>query len=159
MQLYIKQKVFSIKDRFNIYDRNGEVKYKAEGEIFTLGKKLHIYDNNGTEIIYIKQKLASFLPKYSISVRGNEPVEVVKKFTFIKHAYAVPDWDIEIKGNFIAHNYQVFRGSQEIARLDKELFSFGDAYEIDIYNPQDELTVLALILVIDCCMENSNNAH
>ena len=44
MKLYIKQKVFSFRDKFHIFDENGEVKYTATGEILTLGKKLHVTD-------------------------------------------------------------------------------------------------------------------
>ena len=68
MKLYIRQKVFSFKDKFSIYDENGEIQYTAEGEIFTLGKKLHIKDLNGREVIFIKQRLLTFLPKYEISI-------------------------------------------------------------------------------------------
>ena len=77
MKLYIKQKVFSFKDKFNIYDERGEIKYTAEGEIFTLGKKLHITDTNGQEVIFIRQRLLTFLPKYEISLPGGETVEIV----------------------------------------------------------------------------------
>ena len=50
MDLYIKQKVFSWKDKFSVYDRNGEQRYYVEGEVFTVGKKLHLYDNFGKRI-------------------------------------------------------------------------------------------------------------
>ena len=49
MKLYIQQKVFSFKDKFNIWDEAGNPKYYAEGEIFSLGKKLHVYDAAGNE--------------------------------------------------------------------------------------------------------------
>ena len=39
MKLYLKQKVFSIGDKFFIYDENGEEKYRVEGEFFPLAKK------------------------------------------------------------------------------------------------------------------------
>lgn len=159
MKLYIKQKVFSFKDKFNVYDERGEIKYTAEGEIFTLGKKLHITDINGREVIFIRQRLLTFLPKYEISLMGNEPVEIVKNFTLFRHEYTIPSWDITIKGDFFAHEYEVMRHGEEIAHLSKEWFTWGDTYAINIADPGDELMALASILVVDCCMEAQNNAR
>ena len=158
MKLYIKQKVFSFKDKFSIYDENGEIKYTAEGEIFTLGKKLHIKDLNGREVIFIKQRLLTFLPKYEISINEAAPVEIVKNFNLLKHAYTIPEWDITIKGDFFAHEYEVIRNDTEIAHLSKEWFTWGDTYAINIADARDELMALASILVVDCCMEVQNNA-
>ena len=40
MQLYMKQKVFSIKDKFSIQNSLGEDKYYVEGKIISFGKKV-----------------------------------------------------------------------------------------------------------------------
>ena len=159
MKLFIKQKVFSFKDKFNIFDERGEIKYTATGEIFTLGKKLHVTDAAGNEVIFIRQRLITFLPKYEITLGTGDAVEIVKKITFLRHEYAIPQWDITIKGDFFAHEYEVYKGNEKIAHLSKEWFTFGDAYAIDIPDPRDELTALAAILVVDCCMEVQRNAN
>lgn len=158
MKLYIKQKVFSFKDKFSVYDERGEVKYTAEGEIFTLGKKLHIKDTSDREVIFIRQRLLTFLPKYEISVNSAEPVEIVKNFTIFKHSYTIPQWDVTISGDFFAHEYEVMRNCEKIAHLSKEWFTWGDTYAIEIADPRDELMALASILVVDCCMEVQRNA-
>lgn len=43
-QLLIKQKVFSIRDKFDIYDENQNVKYRVESSLFSLKYKLTVYD-------------------------------------------------------------------------------------------------------------------
>ena len=157
MKLYIKQKVFSFKDKFNIFDEYGDVKYTAEGELFSFSKKLHIKDTSDREVIFIRQKITSILPKYEVSVKGSDTFEIVKNFRIFKHEYSINELDIKIYGDFIAHNYTVERNGSVIATLSKELFTWGDSYAIDIINPVDELTVLAVILVVDCCMESAQN--
>lgn len=157
MKLYIKQKVFSFKDKFNVFDFNGNVKYRAEGELISFGKKLHVYDHNDREVIFIRQKLITFLPKYEVSVLGNEPVEIVKNFTFLKHEYSIPAWNIKVHGDFFAHEYSVEQNGMVIAHMSKEWLTWGDTYGINIADGCNELLVLAVILVIDCCMENQNN--
>ena len=57
MNLYIKERVFTWGDKFDVCDRNGQMKYYVEGEIFSWGKKLHVYDRYNREVAFIKQKL------------------------------------------------------------------------------------------------------
>ena len=157
MKLLIKQKVFSIGSKFNIYDENGEIKYVAVGEIFTFGRKLHIMDVSGNEVIYIEQKLLTFKPRYEIYIAGNAPVEIVKEFTLFKHEYSIPDWNVKINGDFLAHEYTVTMNGYEIAAMSKEWLTWGDTYTINIPDPGNELLALASILVVDCCMESNND--
>ena len=94
MELYMKQKVFSLNDKFTIKDGEGNDKYKVEGEIFTLGKKLHVYNMEEREIAFIEQKLMTFMPKFFVYVNGEKIIEIVKKFTFLKPKYEIigKDW-------------------------------------------------------------------
>ncbi|MDE6863009.1 MAG: hypothetical protein K2J41_01320 [Eubacterium sp.] len=82
MKLYMKQKVFSFRDRFTIKDEYGEDKYYIEGEILSLGKKLRIYDMGGNELAFVREKLLAFMPKFTVEINGREIAEIVKKLTF-----------------------------------------------------------------------------
>ena len=82
MKLYMKQKVFSWKDRFTVWDANGNDRYYVEGELISFGKKLHVYDVQNREVAFIHQKLFSLLPRYFVSVNGVDVAEIVKEFTF-----------------------------------------------------------------------------
>ena len=55
MHLYMKQKVFSLKDKFTIKDPFGEDKYFVEGKMISFGKKLHILDAAGNELAFVRQ--------------------------------------------------------------------------------------------------------
>ena len=157
MKLLIKQTVFSFGSKFNIFDENGEIKYVAVGEVFTFGRKLHVMDTDGNEVIYIEQKLLTFRPKYEINIVGNAPVEIVKEFTLFTHEYSIPDWNVKINGDFLAHEYTVTMNGYDIASMSKEWLTWGDTYIIDIPDPGNELLALASILVVDCCMESNND--
>ena len=79
MKLYIKQKVFSIKDKFTIKDEEGNDKYFVEGKILSLGKKFHVYNMEKEEVAYIEQKLMNLLPKFFVYVKGEKIAEIHKK--------------------------------------------------------------------------------
>ena len=47
MKLYIKQRVFSWRDRFTIKDESGNDRYAAEGEFFTWGDSYELDITDG----------------------------------------------------------------------------------------------------------------
>ena len=157
MKLYLKQKVFSIGDKFTLYDEAGNDRYYVQGEVFSFGKKLHILDTAGNELAMIRQKLMTFLPRYSIEIGGTPVAEVVKKFTFFHNEYAIEGLGWVVHGNMFDHEYELYSGDQLIAQVRKEWFTFGDAYEIDISPNAHLVTALAVVLVIDACLEQEND--
>ena len=159
MKLYIKQRVFSLKDRFEIYSENEEVLFRCEGDFFTLGKKRHLFDNVGREIAYIEQKVLSFLPRYTIYIPGEEAAVVVKNFTFSHQSYDIEKYGWSVEGDFMAHEYDIFdEFDKTIATVHKRWLAWGDTYEIDIENRDNLTRVLATVLVIDACIDNARAA-
>lgn len=155
MSLYIKEKVFSWNDVFHAYDEAGNVRYTVEGEVFSWGKKLHIYDHTGRECAFIQQKLFTFLPRYEILQNGCVVAEVVKDFTLFTQKYTVhgPEWNVH--GAFWYHDYEISHGNQQVATVSKQWFTLGDAYELRIFESVDPALALAVVLVIDACIDAS----
>lgn len=154
MKLYIKQKVFSWGDKFAVKNESGDDIYYVKGEVFTIGKKLHIYDAENNEIAFIKQKIVSFLPRYTITVRGEQIADVVKKISLLKQKYTVDGLNWEVVGDFLAHEYSVFDSDgNEIVKVTKEWLTWGDSYVIDTASTVDPVAALSLLLVIDACLQ------
>lgn len=159
MKLYMKQKVFSWKDRFTIMDSFGEDKYFVEGEFLSLGKKLHITDKNGREAAFVKQKLIALMPKFTIEIDGREIAEIVKKFTLFTPKYIVKGLGWEVEGDFFAHDYVIKDGSRIIVSIHKQWMSWGDTFELDVDSDENEVVALAVVLAIDAVMDaNASSA-
>lgn len=158
MQFYMKQKVFSWSDQFSIYDAAGAPVFTVQGEIFTFGKRLHLYDAAGRELFLIRQKVFSFLPRYFIEQGEQTVASVVKEFTFFRQEYTVEGLGWSVEGDFTAHNYVITAGGMHIASVDKRWFTFGDAYEITVAPDINPALVLAVVLVIDACLDNDGAA-
>ena len=160
MKLYIKQKLFTFKDRFNIKDENEVDILQVEGKVFSFGKQLSIKTMDLEEVAYVKQKVLNFLPTFEITV-GDEVHVLKKQFTFFKPAYALPSLNIRIEGNFTAHQYTILREDLVIANISKAFFSFADSYEVDILEDKDMKIVIAIVIAIDAVlsMERSNQVN
>ncbi len=157
MKLYIKQKVFSWGDKFTVKDETGQDRYYVEGEIFTFGKKLHVYDMNGSEVAYIKQEVWSLLPRFYVFCGGRQVAEIKREFTFLLPKYSIEGLGWEIDGSFLAHDYEITKNGYPIVSISKEWMSWGDSYELNISNPQDEIVALAVVLTIDCVLETKSS--
>lgn len=152
-KLYMKQAVFSLRSRFTVKDESETDRYTVEGEFFTLGRKLHIYDMHGEEVALIHQKVFSFLPRFFVYVNGEKVAEIVKELSFLRPKYRIEGLDWEINGDFWAHQYEITSGPVPIVSVSKEWISWGDSYALEIVHPEDTTLALAVVLAIDCVMD------
>lgn len=158
MRLYIKQKVFSFKDKFFVKDENGNDRYYIEGEFFSLGKKLHIYAMDGTEVAFIHQKVMSFLPRFYVYVGGTQVAEIVKEFTLFRNKYRIDGLGWQVDGDFMDHDYEITANGRPIVAISKEWFTWGDSYLLDIADNVDPVNALSVVLAIDCVIEMQRRA-
>lgn len=149
MKLYIKQKVFSIRDKFTVEDEDGNDKYFVKGEFVSLRGKLHILDSEKQEIGEIYSKLISLTPHYILELDGVKKAEIVKEITLFKPNFKIKGTDIRIKGNIFDHDYDLFDGKEKIMEIRKKWISLGDSYVLNILDEKYELLALGIALAID----------
>ena len=159
MKLYMKQKMLSFKQDFNIMDDNQKPVYKIDGELISIGRKLHIIDlATNEEVAFVKQKVLTLLPQVDVFVGGEHVTSIKKRLTFIKQGYDVSNLDWTIKGNILAHDYEIYDAQGDlIAQITKQYFAMSDTYEFNIDdNEVDPVYVIAVALAIDAVMDNKN---
>ena len=157
MKLYIEEKIFTLGNKFSVFDEQGNEKYYVEGEIFTFGNKLHVYDLQGHEVAYIEQELLTWMPRYHVYVGGREVAQICREFTFFTPKYRVDGLDWDVTGHFLEHDYEITRMGRPVVTIEKEWMTWGDCYELNIADPADELAALAVVITIDCVNESRNN--
>ena len=157
MKLYIKQRIFSWNDSFSVYDSMERELFTVQGAFFSFGKKLTIFDRTDREIYRIEQELFRFRPRYHI-VEGEEiRATVVKEVSMFRPYYTVegPGW--EVQGDFFDHDYEITDGGRLVASVQKQWFTWGDTYEINVDDAYDPVAVLAVAIIIDCVLESQDH--
>jgi len=161
MRYQINQKIFSFGDNFTIKDEYGSEKFFVKGKIFAFGDKLRIYDENGIEKVYIEQKLFKFMPEYSIYLEGQYAAKVKKEFTFFRPRFYIESTfgQYSIEGDFFGYDFRILKQGRIVASVSKKFFSFRDSYGVDIADDENQVLILALVIVIDQVIhdENHNN--
>ena len=163
MELYIKQKVFSFKDHFSVTDDQGNQLYEVQGKTFSFKDQLTLTETNGTNQILIKEKWASWMPRYLIEQDDQVIFEVVKKFSFFKTNFDILPSNWNVEGEIFKHHYRLKDGSKELMFVRKEWLSWGDTYHVTIHDEQLVLPCLAIMIVLDMVLhsnkQNSHNHH
>jgi len=151
MKFYIKQKVISLKDRFNVYDENQNVKYTVKGKYFSLLNKLKLLDEHDELIYHAEKRLFRLLPKYIIFDTNHRQLATIKKQLAFTPRYEIfmHDKKLYIDGTFLGHNFTLSDENGSLASIHKKYISWGDTYEIDIFNETYLNLILFIVIVID----------
>ena len=159
-KFYIKQKYFSIQDKYRIFSKDEEELYYAKKRMFIdhLGL-IRKYDEK--EVFFIKREYFHFLPKY-VLYRNHEQVAAVKmRFSIFTSKFDIESkyGDFQVYGDWLSHDFSISLDGDEKARIHKMYLSFGDCYEIIInaLNNEEKEFYLALVLMIDNCIHNNKN--
>lgn len=159
---YLKQKVFSFKDRYKVYDENEQVVFHCEGKMFSFKQPIKIIDSTTNEHLFtLSKKVFSFLPTYYLmNPNGNIIGTLKKEMKFLKHSVAI---DIEgvglinIEGNLFAHAFSAKLNDQIIMTVQKKIFSVGDSYEITVDETLvDVPLMIAVAIMIDHMLHNES---
>jgi uncharacterized protein YxjI len=158
MKLLIKQRVFSWTDSYDVYDEAGNPKYFVKNEIFSLLHRIHVRDVQGNEIGMIRQQFTFFMPTFEIEIGGRMYGSIQKQFTLFRPKYDIDYNGWRCEGDFLEWSYDVYSGCSVVVHISKKLFHWGDTYEIDIANPQDEIMALMLVIAIDAANCSQGNS-
>ena len=154
MKLYIKEKAISVMDKFYVRNEKGDKVYEIRKKIApAIGLKLFIFDMEGNELAYIKEKNIAIKPKFRIFVGGQHTATVEKKIVALKPKYEVDELGWKIKGNIIEHNYKIISSKGEAMNIHKGILRLSDTFELEITDTKHLLEALAVVLAIDCVMD------
>lgn len=159
MTLYIKQKVFSFTDRYNIYTEDEQAVYEVYRKPFTWGAQIHINDLAGNEVLFIKRKVTFLLAEYEIYEGQTLRAVVNQEFSMFRPRLTIssPDGQLELEGQAFGMNFSILRSGYEMGSIEKAWFTFGDSYRLEVRNAVDAPFFCALVIAIDNCLHNDNH--
>lgn len=149
MKLYIKQKIFSLTDTFDIFDEYQNQKYYAKCDFTLMLHQLRVYQN-GNQIGHVAQHFKLFEPEFSFYLNDQLIGKIIKEITLFRPKYHLDFNDWRIEGDFFGLDYDVFdsRGNI-IMSFSKAFFAFSDCYCLDIKDPKNEKLCLLIALAVD----------
>ncbi|MDQ2087641.1 LURP-one-related family protein [Herbivorax sp. ANBcel31] len=158
MRYIVRQKVFSLRSSFTIKDEGQEDIYLVKGQLLSLGNKLRIFNMGEEELCYIEQQLFRFLPEYNIYIDGVLEASIKKKFALFKNDFeiAAKKGQYYIEGDVFAYEFNIYKEGFMVASVSKKFFSFGDTYGVEVDDDENQVFIMALVIIIDMVCHNNN---
>jgi uncharacterized protein YxjI len=157
---YLKQKVFSLTDRYKIFDETQQELYEVRSKMFSLTNKMELSRiSDGTVLFHFQKQLFHLMPTYHLMDGNHESIATVKKqFTLLSKKVNVEanDATYHVEGDFTGHQFSIIKDGSEVANLKKKWISWGDTYEITIYEDHQAEFMLSLVILIDSMFHEEN---
>lgn len=148
MELYVKEKLLSMHNKYHIYNEFGSLEYEIQSKVISFGDKTTIYDKNGKEVAYIAQELLHLTSHYNVYIDNKLSYQIKKKFQFFKNDYELSN-SYRVDGNVFNLNFNVYNDDNKlVASVNRKFLSIGDKYKIEIFDEKDLKTILTIIVAI-----------
>lgn len=150
MRFLVRQKYFTVRDKFYIEDANGAPRYMVKGKLISFSKKFSVCAPNEREIYFIKQRLFRLFPTFDILSNGQEVARYRGKLSFFtkRAKLTSPFGDYKIAGSPWAWDFQVKANGAPVMSISKKILRIADTYTVDINNA-DEPLMLSVAIIID----------
>jgi uncharacterized protein YxjI len=161
MKFYIKQKVFTFKDKFTVMDEQQNIKYEVKGKFMSIKNKLELTNQSGEILLRSERKVLSFMPTYFIFDSKNQEIAMVKRIFGFKPKFnlRILHNDYYVDGSLFGHSFGIYDSHNNlVTSISKKIISWGDTYEIDVVDENNLELLLFMVIIIDQVVhENKNN--
>ena len=160
MKFYIKQKVFTLKDHFNIMNEEQEIQYQVKGKFMSISDKLQLLDKGEQLVLHAKRKVFSLLAKYYIyNIRDEEVAVIQQKFQLFRPKFKiyVKGKEMDVEGSLFAHSFTIMDNQTVVASIQKKIISWGDTYAIEIFDEENVELLLFTVIVLDQVIHERRN--
>ena len=159
MRYHIRERAWSLTEAFVIRDDEGNRVFEIPGKFFHIGDDLVMFERyTGQELVHIKQRILSLLPRYEIYRDGQLWADVHEQFRFFGERFKVEGANgiiFHVDGDIWRWNFTVSDDQGNLlARIGRQFSIFRDSYAVDVAPNVDAPFILALAIVIEMVKEH-----
>ena len=148
--LYTKRELFTVHKHIDVFDDDGNILYRAGSKFPSILDKTDIWDAQERHVAHMERKLFSFHQRHFVNMEDGSCFELSNElFHLIEDVIDIdgPGW--RIMGNILALNFVIYDRSEKIVALvGQKMVSIHDKYCIDIYQPEHEKTIVAIVITL-----------
>ena len=148
--LFTTTKVFTLHHHIDITDDRENVVYQANTKFPSIHDKTDVTDAAGNHVAHIERKLFTLHERHFITMADGKAFQLANElFHLVKDITNVEGLGWQLRGNIAALNFELYDERGEvIAVISQKLLSLHDKYCIDIYQPEHEPTVVAILVTL-----------
>ena len=154
--LFTSTKVFTLHHAMEITDEGGNVVYTATTKFPSLHDKTDVKDASGQQVAHIEKKLLTLHERHFITMYDGLSFELSNElFHLVRDVTNIEGLGWQLQGNILGMNFQLYdENGGIIAVISQKLMSIHDKYCVDIYRPELEMIVVAILVTLQHMMRD-----
>ncbi|MBQ9065467.1 MAG: LURP-one-related family protein [Blautia sp.] len=152
--LFTSTKVLSLRHHIDITDDHEQVVYESNSKVISIRDKTDITDAAGRHVAHIESKIFSLHERHFITMADGLKFEMSNEiFHLVKDITNIEGLGWQLRGNILGLNFQLYDShGRIIAVISQKMLSLHDKYCIDIYMPEHEKIVIAILITLQHMM-------
>ena len=154
--LFTSTKVFTLRHHIDITDAYEQVVYESNSKFLSLRDKTDVTDSAGRLVAHIEKKFFSLHERHFITMGDGTSFQMSNEFFhLVKDITNIEGLGWQLRGNIIGLNFELYDENEEIiAVIGQKMLSLHDKYCIDIYQPEYEHYVIAILVTLQHMMND-----
>lgn len=148
--LFISTSFWSFKQKTKIVGDDGSVAYTASSRLISLHDKTTISDAHGDLVATVEKKILTLREYHRVTMADGIRFDIAHEFfQLFEDTAQIADLGWTLCGNYLSLNFELYdENDRIIAVVGKKLISVKDKYAIDIYLPELEQEVVAVLVAL-----------
>lgn len=148
--LFTTTRVFTLHKHIDITDAQERVVYQADTKFPSIHDKTDVTDAHGAPVAHIERKIFTLHERHFVTMASGERFQISNElWHLIKDITNIEELGWQLRGNIAGLNFELYdKDGSVIAVIGQKLFSMHDKYCIDIYRPELEPIVVAILVTL-----------
>jgi uncharacterized protein YxjI len=154
--LFTSTKVFTLHHRIEVVDERERVAYRAESRAISLHDKTDLYDANDAPVAHIERKIITLHERHFVTMADGTCFELSNElFHVFKDITNIEGLGWQLRGNIVGLNFELYDETGGIiAVISQKMISLHDKYCVDVYRPDAEPIVVAILITLQHMMRD-----
>lgn len=154
--LFTSTKVFTLHHRIVIVDETERVAYRAETKAISLHDKTDLFDAYDNPVAHIERKVFTIHERHLVTMADGTYFELSNElFHIFKDITNIEGLGWQLRGNVVGLNFELYDETGGIvAVISQKAISMHDRYCVDVYRPDAEPIVVAILITLQHMMRD-----
>ena len=159
--LFTTSKVFTLHHHIDITDDNSQIVYQANTKFPSLHDKTDSTTADGQQVAHIEKKIFTLHQRHFVTMADGTAFQIATElFHLVKDINNIESLCWQLQGNIAGLNFELYDEHEDIiAVIGQKMLSIHDKYCIDIYKPEVESTVIAILVTLQHMMKDREAAR
>lgn len=158
--LFTSTKVLTLHHEISITDDRDQVVYQAKSKFPSLHDKTDVYDAAGNHVSHIERKFFTLHERHFVTMEDGKKFELSNElWHIVRDVTNIEGLGWQLQGNIVGLNFELYDADGNIiAVISQKMISLHDKYCVDIYQPEEEKTVVTILVTLQHMIRDRENS-